>query len=90
MGIILNPVRPYYGLDKMFGNDVYQTRLIFADWPSGVTEDFPVRAGDHIGIPWGTDNNGNPITRWHNIIGADFFPESHIEIYVAVEPLQNQ
>lgn len=86
MGTILNAVRPFYGVTQMFGIDVYQLRLIFADWPVGITEEYPVQAGDTITFPQGMDNNGNPINHSYQIVGNEQFPGSHIEIYVATTP----
>lgn len=75
-GMILNPVVPEYGNTSMFGNDVWQLRLIFADWPTGSAEDFPVQAGDNITIPTGT----------YSVRGVNVFPEQKLEIYVSVVP----
>ncbi|MGI0133598.1 MAG: hypothetical protein ACREBW_01395, partial [Candidatus Micrarchaeaceae archaeon] len=63
MGTILNAVRPFYGASTMFGQDIYQLRLVFADWPQGVTEEFPVLAGDFLVLPMGADPNGDTIYR---------------------------
>ena len=86
MGVILNAVRPFYGATTMFKNDIYDLRLVFADWPQGVTEEFPVRGGDYIVLPMGTDANGNTIFRSYDIRGQESFPGSHIEIYVGATP----
>lgn len=86
MSIVLNAVTPFYGVDKMFGEDVFQLRLVFADWPQGSTEEFPIQTGDFVVIPMTTDLNGNTVYRTFDVRGQNSHPGSHIEIYVGATP----
>jgi hypothetical protein len=74
MGVILQGLRPETIVSPPFGVDPHQLRLVFADWPKGLSEDFPILSSDALVID---DAN-------YAVVGALFFPGSHIELYIRI------
>lgn len=76
LGTLLQPVSAQLVIEQ-FGisaANVYQLRRIYADWPAGNAEDFPVMPQDQLVLPAGS----------YTVVGVQPFPGDHLLLLVEV------
>jgi hypothetical protein len=73
MGILIQPTQQQTILD-LFNVGAEQPGVVFAEYPEGTGEAWPIKPNDRLILPDGT----------YRVIDAMNYPGSHIEIYIEV------